>query len=189
MTHHALIVIDHPNPGSLTHALAARFALGAAQAGHTHEVADLHAEGFDPRWRRDDMTSPPPQDVLVEQARIDRATVICLAYPLFWFGMPAMMKGWMDRVWTYGWAYDQVDDPHRSLQPDRIGVALIPAAGNPEGWAPHGFEGAMRTQLQTGMMGYFGMHDQRVHLLAGSEGSDARRAGLLQEAEDAGRTL
>jgi len=178
-----------PNPQARTQAWGARVAEGAAAGGHATATADLNAEGFDPRWTLADADGPLPRDVLAEQARIDRCTALCLVFPLFWFGMPAMMKGWMDRVWTYGWAYDAVDDPHASLQPDRIGVLLIPAGGNPKSWAPHGFEPAMRTQLQTGMMGYFGMHDQRVHFLAGAHGSDARRARLLQTAYDAGSGL
>lgn len=190
---HVLTVVDHPNPKSLTHALADRFDAGARDAGHTVERADLHAEGFDPRWRLDDLAQfeggAVPAEIRAEQERIERCDAVCLAFPLFWFGMPAMMKGWVDRVWTYGWAYDQVGDPTLSLQRSRIGVLLVPAGGNPNHWEPHGLRPAMETIWRTGTMGYFGLSDQRVHILAGSEGSDARRAGLLNEAYDAGRAL
>lgn len=190
---HVLVVISHPNPRSFTHALVERFCDGARDAGHTVEIADLHAEGFDPRWSVADLSQfeggPLPSDVLAEQARIERCGALCMAFPLFWFAMPAMLKGWVDRVWTYGWAYDQVGDPHRSLLRDRVGVMLVPAGGNPENWRPHKLEEAMHVLWETGTMGYFGLTDKRIHILPGSEGSLARREGLLRRAFDAGATL
>lgn len=186
-----LVVIDHPNPGSFTHAIAERFGAGAEAAGHLVEVADLHAEGFSPVWSMadQDQGATPPEDILPEQARIERCDALCLVFPVYWYGMPAMMKGWVDRVWTYGWAYDQVGDPNASLLKDRIGVMLIPAGGNPANWEPYGFEPAMRTAFETGIMGYFGLTDKRVHFLNGSEGSEPRRDALLQRAFEVGRTL
>lgn len=107
--------------------------------GGSFEYADLHAEGFHPLWSEADAdqfeTNVVPPDILSEQNRVARADTICLVFPLFWFSMPAMMKGWMDRVWTYGWAYDQVNDPTKSLQRARRGVMLVPAGGNPHKWA------------------------------------------------------
>ncbi|MGV2421353.1 UNVERIFIED_CONTAM: NAD(P)H-dependent oxidoreductase, partial [Pseudomonas aeruginosa] len=47
---HALIVVAHHHPRSLTHALAARIAEGVVRAGHSAETADLAAEGFEPRF-------------------------------------------------------------------------------------------------------------------------------------------
>lgn len=85
---HVLIVLDHPNPQSFSHAVANRFAEGAVNAGHTTEIADLHAEGFDPRWSMEDIgsddTSEVPTDIKREQARIGRADAVCFVFPLFW---------------------------------------------------------------------------------------------------------
>ena len=182
---HTLIVIDNPKPSSFTHAAAARFADGLKAAGHSSEFADLHAEGFSPIWTVED-DDAPPADVLKEQARIEKADAMCLAFPLYWFGMPAMMKGWIDRVWSWGWAYDQLDDPTLSLQRNRPATLLIPAGGNPEGWKDRGYVEAMDTIWRGGTLGYFGMKDADIQILGGSEGSDERRAGLLQRAYDLG---
>ncbi|MEM8774446.1 MAG: NAD(P)H-dependent oxidoreductase [Pseudomonadota bacterium] len=188
-----LTVIDNPDPNSFTHAIAERFNDGAIQAGHTVEIADLYVENFDPRWQIADEAQfedlPVPADVLAYQARIEKADVICMTFPLFWFGMPAMMKGWIDRVWSYGWAYDQIDDPEESLQRDRIGVMLIPAGGDPKKWEPYEWHDAMDAIWRKGTMGYFGMKDRRIHILNGSEGSEKRRASLLRRAFDAGAGL
>ena len=190
---HVLTVIDHPKSTSFTHAIAERFGEGAREAGHTTETADLHAEGFNPAWSLLDIdvgeTQPAPEGVLAEQARIERCDALALVFPLFWWGMPAMLKGWVDRVWTYGWAYDDVDDPNRSLQPARSCVMLVPCGASPQSMAPHGYPGAMSKIWDTGTLGYFGMTDTQIHLLHGSHGSDERRSGLLDTTFRAGRDL
>jgi len=120
---HVLTVLDHPNPNSFSHAAAQHFMAGAEAAGHSTELADLHAEGFNPLWTMADIESDGktnvPADVTREQDRIARADAICLIFPLFWWGMPSMTKGWVDRVWSWGWAYDQLDDYEKSLQRNR----------------------------------------------------------------------
>lgn len=187
---HVLTVVDQPNPKSFTHAAVARFNEGVVAAGHTCELADLHAEGFDPRWTIADEAQfedkPMPDDVLREQARIEKCDAICFAFPLYWYGMPAMMKGWLDRVWSWGWAYNQIESLDTSLQRSRTGVLLIPAGASPQSWKPHGFQEAMETIWETGTLGYMGITDKRVHFLNGSEGSEERRKGLLDRAYQIG---
>lgn len=112
---HALIVVAHHDPQSLTHSVAAEVGAGLTASGHTFEMADLAAEGFDPRYTAADhqvhrTRATPPADVLAEQARIDRADALVLAFPIYWWSMPALLKGWVDRVFVNGWAIDYSPD-------------------------------------------------------------------------------
>ena len=88
---HVLTILDDPNPTSFSAAVARHFIAGAEAAGHSTELADLHAEGFDPRWPMADIEGDDraamPADVLNEQTRIARADAICLVFPLYWWGM------------------------------------------------------------------------------------------------------
>jgi NAD(P)H dehydrogenase (quinone) len=186
---HVLTVLDHPDPASFSAAVADRFMTGAKAAGHTTELADLHAEKFDPRWSQADIKGDLQADIQAEQARIDRADAICLVFPLFWWGMPAMMKGWTDRVWSWGWAYDQLDDPDTSLQRPRTGVLLIPAGARSDEMEALGYTSAIETLWMKGTFGYFGLSPRRIELLCGSKGSDARRAALLERSYRAGKEL
>ena len=92
-----LTILDHPDLNSFTAAAATQFIDGAKAVGHAAELTDLHAEGIDPRWSMADIkwdaNSIAPPDVVAEQRRIARADTICLAFPLFWWGMPSMLKG------------------------------------------------------------------------------------------------
>ena len=190
---HVLTILDHPDPASFSAAVAQQFMVGAKSAGHTVELADLHAEGFDPRWTMADINGEldgiAPAEVANEQERIERADAICLVFPLFWWGMPSMIKGWMDRVWASGWAYDQLDDPDQSLLRARSGVLLVPAGANSDEMAAKGYLAAMETAWIKGTFGYFGLSPRKLEVLYGSTGSDKRRQALLENSFQIGRTL
>ncbi|MBO9408986.1 NAD(P)H-dependent oxidoreductase [Shimia sp. R9_1] len=188
---HVLTVIDHPNPTSFSHAVAAEFMRGAQAAGHTTELADLNAEGFSPLWSMADIesTDTPPSDVRREQERIERCDAICLVFPLFCWGMPSMMKGWMDRVFSWGWSYDQLDDPAQSLLKPRTGVLLIPAGARSDEMEEEGYTAALNTLWSKGTFGYFGLSPRKIELLNGATGSAPRRAALLERSYQTGLTL
>lgn len=186
---HVLIVLDHPDPASFTAAAAHRFMDGAKAASHTVELADLHAEGFNPLWSMADIEGDTPADVLAEQARIERADAVCLVFPLFWWGMPSMMKGWVDRIWSWGWAYDQLDNPDSSLLRPRSGVLLVPAGARSDEMEAKGYLEALKVSWINGTFGYFGLSPRRLEVLNGSTGSATRRQALLDKCYTIGLTL
>ncbi len=190
---HVLTILDHPDPASFSAAVARRFMDGAKDAGHSVELADLHAEEFDPRWTKADIDAEANGDTLPdvakEQMRIDRADAICLVFPLFWWGMPSMMKGWVDRVWTWDWAYDQLDDPNKSLQRPRSGVLLIPAGARSDEMDEAGYSAALETAWINGTFGYFGFSPRKLELLCGAKGSLERRKSLLERSYQVGRDI
>jgi NAD(P)H dehydrogenase (quinone) len=190
---HVLTILDHPDPRSFSSAVARQFNHGAEHAGHTTELVDLNAEGFDPRWSMADIEGDhlgqAPPDIRFEQDRIARADAIGFVFPLFWWGMPAMTKGWIDRVWSWGWAYDQLDDPDKSLQRPRTGVLLIPAGARSDEMESKGYKAAIETAWMKGTFGYFGFTRRDMVLLNGSTGSDVRRKALLERAYQVGVSL
>lgn len=159
-----LIVLSHPDPNSLTHAVAARIADAAHKADPAHEVeiADISAEGFDPRWRAADVAAfrkeaAPPADVLAEQARIDRAGTLVLVFPIYWWAMPGQLKGWIDRVFTNGWAYDEEPGGKLVKKLGHLAVHLVGIGGANMGtYDRHGYATAMKTQIDHGIFGYCG---------------------------------
>lgn len=160
---HALIVVSHPDPRSLTHAVARAFAEGVQQSGeHTTELADLAAEGFQPSYHAGDraayqLHAPLPADIPGEQARIDRADALVLVYPVYWWSFPGQLKGWIDRVFSNGWAYDETPDGRLLKRLDRLAVHLIGLGGADDGtYARHGYDRAMRTQIDHGIFDFCG---------------------------------
>ena len=133
---HVLILFAHPRRRSFTGELADAFCRGLEAAGHTLEFADLYAEGFDPVLAAGqfdletalDPGAPRPADVQAEQARLDRAEGLVCIYPFWWSDLPALLKGWFDRVWSYGYAYAYQPGGERSTRlAIRKARALCPA--------------------------------------------------------------
>jgi putative NADPH-quinone reductase len=109
-----LVVIAHPLHESLCHALAERVIGALRAAGHEVVVEDLCA-GFDPRLSAAERAGyyAPSHDVAAvrdEAARLLAAEALVLCFPTWWFGFPAVLKGWFDRVWAPGVAYDHASD-------------------------------------------------------------------------------
>jgi putative NADPH-quinone reductase len=93
-----LVLIAHPLHDSLCHALAQHAISTLIAHGHDVVVEDLHAAAFD-----GGATEPYARRLLDADALI-------LVFPTWWFGFPAMLKGWFDRVWAPGVAYDHASD-------------------------------------------------------------------------------
>jgi NAD(P)H dehydrogenase (quinone) len=160
-----LVVFDHPRRDSFCGAVLDGLISGLTAAGHATEIADLRAEGFDPRLPPEDEPDWNDADrvysdaVLAEQARMLRNDALAFVFPVWWWSLPATTKGWIDRVWNNGWAYGA-----RKLKHSKA-LLLATAAGNAESYAKRGYDQAMRIQIVTGMMEYCGIPESELHLL------------------------
>lgn len=177
---HALIVVSHPDSQSLTHAVAQAFADGLTASGeHSAEIADIAAEGFDAAFHQHDrsayfLQSALPSDIVREQARVDRADALVLVYPIYWWSFPGQLKGWIDRVFTNGWAYAETPDGKLVKRLDRLAVHLIGIGGAHDGtYDRHGYAQAMRTQIDHGIFDFCGAHVVSSELLLDVNGQAA----------------
>ncbi|MDR0376168.1 MAG: NAD(P)H-dependent oxidoreductase [Spirochaetaceae bacterium] len=131
------IVYAHPSGESFTRRVRDRFIAGLEQAGHGYTVSDLYGMNFrsdmdEEEYRREAyyrLEAPVPEDVRLEQEKINRSNAIVFIYPLFWSDVPAKLKGWFDRVWTYGFAYGAQGEGRRSMKRLEKGLAIC-SAGN-----------------------------------------------------------
>lgn len=108
----ALVVLAHPLKDSLCAHLAHE-AIDALRArGATVDVLDLYAEHFQPTLTADERrryyAQPKPDAEMVAlQQRLAAADTLVLVFPTWWFGPPAILKGWFDRVWAPEFAFEQ----------------------------------------------------------------------------------
>lgn len=169
-----LIVAAHPDPASLTHAAARR--LADAVAPHDVEIADLAAEGFDPRFTLADrhayeVAGDYPDDVTAEIARIERATDLVLVFPVYWWSMPALLKGWIDRVFVNGWAFGVGEGGGIRPGLKRLTTHLIPiAASDAALYDRRGYDRSIRTQIENGIVDYCGSRRGVTAFVYESEG-------------------
>lgn len=104
-----LIIYAHPNEGSLNHSLLETVIQNTESPKHEVEVRDLYKINFDPVLSLTDMqgqrSGKVSHDVQQEQDYISWAEHITFIYPIWWTGLPAIVKGYIDRVFSYGFAY------------------------------------------------------------------------------------
>lgn len=110
-----LVVVAHPNRDSLCHTLARSAIAALTAAGHEVHIEDLYGSDFPPALTATERRSyyAPSFDSAGVRDRIDRllaAEALVVVFPTWWFGFPAILKGWFDRVWAPGCAYDHATD-------------------------------------------------------------------------------
>jgi len=123
-----LLVLAHPLADSFTAAIAATARDALLEAGHDVDWLDLYAEDFDPRLtaaERRSYFSPPYDGAAMAEmlARLLAADGLLLVFPTWWFGFPAILKGWLDRVLAPGIAFDH--DPGGGLTGRLTNVRLL----------------------------------------------------------------
>jgi NAD(P)H dehydrogenase (quinone) len=115
---HALLIIANPNPEGFSHAIAQRARTGLETAGHQVTVRDLYAENFRAAMSADEHAAyhgdHPAIDPLVQDhiTDLERAEILILVYPTWWSGVPAILKGWFERVMLPGVGF-VFDDRHK----------------------------------------------------------------------------
>ncbi|MDR0601678.1 MAG: NAD(P)H-dependent oxidoreductase [Treponema sp.] len=140
MRQSVFIVYAHPGENSFTAGVRDSFIRGLESSGIGFTLSDLYRMDFrtdlsEAEYRREAFYRrdlPVPEDVAAEQAKIDAADGIAFIYPLFWSDVPAKLKGWFDRVWTYGFAYGEAGNAAssgRTMKQLEKGIVLC-CAGN-----------------------------------------------------------
>ena len=109
-----LIVYAHPKPKSFNHAILETISEELKKKKKEFKVRDLYKIGFNPLLSTKDLSEiqngAVPQDIKREQNYISKADTIIFVFPIWWSAMPAMLKGYIDRVFSFGFAYDETED-------------------------------------------------------------------------------
>jgi NAD(P)H dehydrogenase (quinone) len=240
-----LTIYAHYSPRSFCHAVLERFAAGLKDAGHTNEVVDLYAIGFDPVFRARDVPnwideSIPsdlldrmqlkqtildsaggplrrflvnrrlgdkddrgiirmlrehmPEDVAVQQKKIARAEALAFISPLYFVGFPAILKGWIERVFTLGFAFGLKPEAWRGDIGGRVPLlehkkALIinTTIFNEDAYRA-GLGEAMKKLIDDFALSYPGIQKvEHVYFYAVNGADDATRLGYLERAYSLGK--
>ena len=156
-----LIIYCHPNPKSFNHAVLEAYKGLLEGKGGEVRVRDLYGAGFDPVLKAEDFTAfsrgNVPEDIKAEQEEILWADVVTFIYPVWWFQMPAMLKGYLDRVFSRGFAYDVGEGGLVGLLKGKKVVILNTTGGSREDYENKGFKEALRMTHEIGCFGICGM--------------------------------
>ena len=201
---HVLIVYAHPEPKSFNGAMRDTAVETLTAAGHEVVVSDLYAMGFNPVAGPDDMTNDPVNpdhfnlateqteafnkettapDILVEMKKLEKAELVIFQFPVWWFGMPAILKGWADRVFARGFAYLPGRKYDTGMFKGKLAMVAATTGTSADTYAPDGIDGDILTVLwpiHNGLLRYSGFDvlPPFVAYMPGRVGADGRAAYL-----------
>lgn len=125
----ALVIHCHPDPASFAAGVRDQVLADLDHAGAETRCLDLYAVGFDPVLSRDDLAcyADPAQNrarIADEAADLAWCNTLIFVYPTWWYGLPAMLKGWLDRVLVPGLAFHLPDDGG-PIRPGLVGIERL----------------------------------------------------------------
>jgi NAD(P)H dehydrogenase (quinone) len=190
------VVYAHPEPASLTRQLVQVTLETLARQGHEVVQSDLYGMRWKAVFDENDFpgradperlsfiaesahaysTGQQREDVAAEQAKLASADAVILQFPLWWFSVPAILKGWIERVYAYGFGYGYRNEGNRyrygegALKGKRALVSVL-AGGPEEDYGPRGINGPIDQllfPLTHGALFYPGMDVLPIHAVYGT---------------------
>ena len=156
-----LIIYAHPNPKSFNHAILTAVEERLGRLKKNCVTRDLYGLNFDPVLKNTDFIALQqgklPLDIAKEQDYIKRAKTIIIIHPIWWFNAPAILKGYIDRVFSYGFAYAVKEGKLAGLLPDKRIFVFNTTGGGEATYNQAGFAQALKTTIDTGTYGLCGM--------------------------------
>jgi len=181
-----LIIYAHPNPESFNHAILERVEKALKDAGQSCEVRDLYALKFNPALDRKDLDllleGKTEKKVEAEQRYIKEADVLIFIYPIWWFAMPAIMKGYIDRVFAQGFAFSMDGERFTGLLKGKKVIILNTTGAPRDLLAGMGYEDAMKKTADIGIFEFCRMEiAAHKYFYAVPYADEASRRQMLEE--------
>ncbi|XP_053322466.1 ribosyldihydronicotinamide dehydrogenase [quinone] [Spea bombifrons] len=200
-----LIVYAHQEPKSMSGSLK-NIAVDVLQKqGCNIVISDLYAMNFKATATRNDITGElcNPQhfnygveameaykkgclceDILGEQKKVQDADLVIFQFPLYWFSFPAIMKGWIDRVFVQGFAFDFPDFYDKGFLKDKLALLSFTTGGTEDMYSKDGVSGDIRFLLwpmQHGIMHFCGFKVLAPQVSYAPEyGTAEKKRGMLE---------
>lgn len=199
------IVFAHPEHRSFNGAMLDAAQSALRSSGARVEISDLYAMGFNPVPGRHDFHSTHSserfsyeeeqwhahhndgfrEEIKLEQEKLLRADLVILQFPLWWFSMPAILKGWVDRVLAYGFAYGGGRWYDEGVFANKKAMIAVTVGGVETAYGPDGLQGDIDKILypiQHGILQYVGFQVLQPFIAYSANYADVeRRAQVLAE--------
>jgi NAD(P)H dehydrogenase (quinone) len=176
-----LVIAAHPSTRSFNHAVVEAYTSELIERGHRVECRDLYAASFNPVLSARDLAAVArgklAKDIKVEQAAIRRADVLTFISPLWWSGFPAMLKGYLDRVFCAGFAYVIKGGDYLPGLSGKKGAIITTSGATAEELKSGGTLRALRTIYDEGLMEFCGIEIVRHLYLSGIDPAMSRADG------------
>ncbi|WP_346556930.1 NAD(P)H-dependent oxidoreductase [Mannheimia haemolytica] len=178
-----LIIYAHPNPSSFNHAILEKTI--AASVPNKVVVRDLYQLNFKPilDWAefQGTLSKHYEADVAIEHQYWLEADVITLIYPLWWMGFPAILKGYLDRVLSYDFAYRNGEIESIGLLTGKKMQQFVTLGNSNEKYERKGFLAAFERTLGKGLFEFCGIRDVKMHYFGNIGLKETDYTAILQQ--------
>ncbi len=179
-----LIVVAHFNSASFTHAVVDVIKNKAENNNETVEIIDLYADKFNPVLDLEDLGwmyqgGEAPENIKSYQEQIKNADKLTVVYPIWWAQMPAMLKGFIDRVFTMGFAFLYDENGPQALLKGKQ-AHIITCSGSPnEYYEAIGMHKAIKQTIDSGVFEFCGFDTTHTFFGNVMNGTDEERKAYL----------
>lgn len=187
-----LIVFNHPYEGSYCNAILNSVNKGLQSAGHEVDVINLDKDNFNPVMTAEDLKAfrdkqPIDPKVTEYKGHLEKADHVIFIFPIWWELMPALMKGFIDKVIFPGVAYDYVNGSNTKMKPlltNIKGITVITTMNTPRILYRLIFGNAVKKSLMTGTFWKLGFKNRKwISLNMVKQSSDEKRKMWLTKIE------
>ena len=174
-------ILSSHYPGSFTSVLCQTFNEELERRGHQQTTVDLYQQSFNPVMQGGDFNQffekPLPEEIIEFHELLRRTDLLAFFYPIWWNDMPAIMKGWIDRVFAKGFAYEVYPEGTKGILPVNKAFLFCTLGNKKEDIHPK-LEDAMRVKERHGVLGYCGIQDVEHYFFYNVDAKDTRAACL-----------
>ncbi|XQY92561.1 NAD(P)H-dependent oxidoreductase [Metabacillus sp. HB246100] len=157
-----LIIIAHPDENSFNYAISEEVQSHLKNKNHELKIKDLYKESFDPVLKEDNYLqfyqNNVPKDIHEEQKLITWAENLVFIFPTWWNGMPAILKGYLDRVFTNGFAFQFSKGKVEGLLAGKKVVIFQTTSQTEDFMKPNQLVSSMETIIDLGFLNYCGFN-------------------------------
>jgi putative NADPH-quinone reductase len=193
MPERIFILNGHPGPTSLAGQIVDRYAAAAQAAGHSVRVSHLHDLTFDPDRGKAGYGAPKPLETVLEDAldNLEWCSHFVLAFPLWWGGFPAKLKGWIDRVLAIGRTFTTEQTTPIGLPAPLLkgrSARVIVTSDTPRSFMWLAYRDAIQRQIKGQILGLVGFKPVRITWFApASHPRPGAVDALLEQMDTLGR--
>lgn len=182
----ALVIFGHPSPQSYNGAILDRVTSELKQIGADVRVKDLYNMGFNPLLTVDDFkemhAGNPPADIKSEQEDIQWADAIIMISPVWWVSVTSMLRGYIDRVFSYGFAYQYTASGPEGMLKGKKGLLITTSGSNRQADKHTRMTEIIRNVFVGGFFGFCGITEaDYLNLFDVMNVSDEERKQMLDE--------
>ncbi len=189
----ALIIYAHPNPLSFNAALAKVVQEEVEEKGGQVKVKDLYAMNWNPVLSGADFegfhTGKIPADIKAEQTDVAWSDLVILIAPVWWMSVPAILKGYADRVFSIGFAYEYTPTGPRGKLTGKKALVITTSGADEQTAQSSGMLDAITKSMVNGLFGFSGFDKyQYKNLFAVTVVPDEERKKMLTEVRELVKT-